>query len=203
MTALYIVLIIMAVIMLIIFIPVDCVIDLSYNNEENRGNIILKYAFLKFTILPPKPKEEKEAEEEVKEAENDRDIKGITAFAKAVYTEQKDNTIKVIKHLLKRTIRIKELNISSKFGTGNPMYTGIVSGTVNTAVYNAVSYIDRNMKLDKWNVSLDSDFDNACLSAGLYMKVRTRIAYVIKIGIMIFILLLKIQKINRRINENG
>ncbi|MBQ8300885.1 MAG: DUF2953 domain-containing protein [Clostridia bacterium] len=83
------------------------------------------------------------------------------------------------------------------------MYTGIVTGTVNAAVYNAVSLIDRKMKLDKWNVSLDSDFDNACLSAGLYCKIRTRIAYVLKIGLMAAIILLKILRINRRIKKNG
>ena len=205
MIALYIILIILAVIMLIMFIPVDCVIDISYNDDENRGNIIVRYAFLKIKILPSEPKEEKEepTEEAEEKPKKEKDIKATINLVKTVYTELKDEIFKVIGHFFKRTIRIKELNISSKFGTGDPMYTGIVTGTVNAAVYNAVSLIDRKMKLDKWNVSLDSDFDNACLSAGLYCKIRTRIAYVLKIGLMAAIILLKILRINRRIKKNG
>ena len=206
MIALYIILIILAVIMLIMFIPVDCVIDISYNDDENRGNIIVKYAFVKIKILPSEPKEEKEedvVEETEEKPKKEKDIKAVINLVKTVYTELKDEIYKVIGHYFKRTIRIKELNISSKFGTGDPMYTGIVTGTVNAAVYNAVSLIDRKMKLDKWNVSLDSDFDNACLSAGLYCKIRTRIAYVLKIGLMAAIILLKILRINRRIKKNG
>lgn len=205
MIALYIILIILAVIMLIMFIPVDCVIDISYNDDENRGNIIVKYAFFKIKILPSEPKEEKEepTEETEEKPKKERDIKAVINLVKTVYTELKDEIFGLIGHFFKRTIRIKELNISAKFGTGDPMYTGIVTGTVNAAVYNAVSLIDRKMKLDKWNVSLDSDFDNACLSAGLYCKIRTRIAYVLKLGLMAAIILLKILIINRRIKKNG
>lgn len=205
MIALYIILIILAVIMLIMFIPVDCVIDISYNDDENRGNIIVKYAFFKMKILPSEPKEEKEepTEETEEKPKKERDIKAVINLVKTVYTELKDEIFGLIGHFFKRTIRIKELNISAKFGTGDPMYTGIVTGTVNAAVYNAVSLIDRKMKLDRWNVSLDSDFDNACLSAGLYCKIRTRIAYVLKLGLMAAIILLKILRINRRIKKNG
>ena len=41
------------------------------------------------------------------------------------------------------------------------MYTGIATGAVNAGVYNAVGWIDRRMKLEKWDVSLDADFNNA------------------------------------------
>ena len=37
------------------------------------------------------------------------------------------------------------------------MYTGIATGAVNAGVYNAVGWIDRRMKLEKWDVSLDAD----------------------------------------------
>ncbi len=208
MTALHITLIIIAVISLVIMMPVDCVIDLSYNSEKNRGNIVLKYALWRFTILPATPKEEKDIKDVEKDVEKEvkkeeKDLKNLLRLVKTVYEELRHDIIKLIKHLFQRTICIKELNISSKFGTGNPMYTGIVTGAVNSTVYNTVSWIDRHMELDKWNVSLDGDFDNACLDAGIYCVVRTRIAYVIKVGVMAGIVLLKIVKINRRIKKNG
>ncbi len=206
MTALYIVLIVLAVIMLLLLVPADCVIDFSYNNDENKGNIIVKYFFLKFKILPAdkKVKEaEKEIEEKEKPTEKKNNTAGLIQLAKAVYEELKEDILRVTGHFFKRTIRIKELNISAKFGIGDPMYTGIAAGGVNAAVYNAVSFIDRHMTLDKWNVSLDADFDNACLAAGVYMKIRTRILFALKLGMMVAVLLLKIQRINRRINKNG
>lgn len=209
MAALYVILIILAVIMIIIYIPVDCVIDISYNNTENRGSITLRYAFLKITIFPAEKKIEKAAEETEKEAEKEippkdkKDIAGIISFSKTVYGELRADIINILKQFFKRTLRIKELNISSKFGLGNPMYTGIAYGNVCSAVYGTVSFVDRHMTLDKWNVSLDADFDNACLSAGLYCKIRTRIAFALKLGVMAAILLLRIQIINRRIKKNG
>ena len=53
------------------------------------------------------------------------------------------------------------------------MYTGIATGVVNAGVYNAVGWIDRRMKLEKWDVSLDADFNNACLDMDIYCKLRT------------------------------
>ena len=47
MTALYIILAVVAVIMLLLLIPADCILEFSYNNKENNGSVIIKYAFLK------------------------------------------------------------------------------------------------------------------------------------------------------------
>lgn len=37
MTALYIILAVVAVIMLLLLIPADCILEFSYNNKENNG----------------------------------------------------------------------------------------------------------------------------------------------------------------------
>lgn len=209
MTALYIVLIILAVIMLLFALPIDCVINVSYNDTENMGEIIVKYLFLKFKIFPSEKEAEEaaeDAEQEVEKEEPEKDKKdpaGVVKFGKTVYTEFKDDILDILNFFFRKTIRVKELNISSVFGTGDPMYTGIALGAANAAVYNAIGVIDRNMKLDKWHVVINGDFDKACIAAGVYMKIRTNCLYIIKLGIMVAILLLGIQKINRRIKENG
>ena len=51
MTALYIILAVVAVIMLLLLIPAVCILEFSYNNKENNGSVIIKYAFLKFKIF--------------------------------------------------------------------------------------------------------------------------------------------------------
>ena len=67
MTALYIILAVVAVIMLLLLIPADCILEFSYNNKENNGSVIIKYAFLKFKIFPnDKVEEEVENEEETR-----------------------------------------------------------------------------------------------------------------------------------------
>ena len=69
MTALYIILAVVAVIMLLLLIPADCILEFSYNNKENNGSVIIKYAFLKFKIFPnDKVEEEVENEEGEEEA---------------------------------------------------------------------------------------------------------------------------------------
>ena len=74
MTALYIILAVVAVIMLLLLIPADCILEFSYNNKENNGSVIIKYAFLKFKIFSnDKVEEEVENEEETTDKEEKKD----------------------------------------------------------------------------------------------------------------------------------
>ena len=74
MTALYIILAVVAVIMLLLLIPADCILEFSYNNKENNGSVIIKYVFLKFKIFPnDKVEEEVENEEETTDKEEKKD----------------------------------------------------------------------------------------------------------------------------------
>ncbi len=202
MTALYIVLIVAAVILLVLLIPADCVIDVSYDGSAD-GTIFLKYAFVKIKLYPPDKTEKKAVEAEEKHDESDeKNTPSVLKLAKAVYTELKDDILKLISHTLSKTIRIKELNVSSRFGTGDAMYTGIALGAANAAVYNFIALTDRNMQLDKWNVSLDADFDKACLAAGIYCRIRTRGLYILKLAAMAAAVMIKIKKLSRRISKD-
>ncbi len=199
MMAVYIILIIIAVIMLLMLLPADLVIHISYNDSKIRNAINIRYAFFKFKIYPP-DKGDKKIEKEDKNVNKDIPVMKLI---KAIYKELKEDIKRLGVYIIKRAVRIKELNISAKFGVGEPMYTGILSGTVNAVVYNAVAFLDRHMTLDKWNVSLDADFDNACLDAGVYIKIRTRILYAVRLGIMAVPVLRKLKKINGRIKQDG
>lgn len=209
MTALYVILIIVAVIMLILLIPVDCIVDISINDDGNKSSITVKYGFIKIKLLPneKKVKPEKEPKKETGEAEEvqkeKNDIGAILTLLKTIYNELSERIFGFIDHFFRHTLRIKELNISAVFGLGDPMYTGIVTGGAYSVVYAVLSGIDNHTRLDKWHVSLEPDFENKCLSAGVYCKIRTRILYVLKLGMMAAVLLLKIIRINRRLKKNG
>lgn len=205
MAALYIIIAVIAVIVALVFINIDVYFDIAYNSGVNRGRIYIKYGFIRFNILSQRSKHEKKKEKEQEEStkESKKDTEYIIKFAKAVYREEKEDILKILEKLLKKAIRIKELNISSEFGTGDPMYTGIATGMVNAVVYSGISYIDRNMKIDSWNVSLTPNFDNDVIKAGIFTKIRTNIFNLISIIWKAVFLILKIEKINRRISENG
>lgn len=210
MTAVYVILTVLAVIMLIMLIPADLTIRLSYNDKSFDNAIGIQYAFIKIKLYPADKEREKTKKEKKVKNEKEKDNKkknsggaSVIRLAREAYRELKDDIKKLGGYFFKRVIRIKELNISAKFGTGSPMYTGIASGTAHSAVYNAVAFIDRHMTLDKWKVSFDADFDNACLDAGIYIKIRTRILFALRLGAMAGLLLLKLQKINRRLKQDG
>ena len=84
MTALYIILAVVAVIMLLLLIPADCILEFSYNNKENNGSVIIKYAFLKFKIFPNDKVEEVENEEETTDKEEKQE-KGTECIVKIRY----------------------------------------------------------------------------------------------------------------------
>lgn len=153
MTALYIILAVVAVIMLLLLIPADCILEFSYNNKENNGSVIIKYAFLKFKIFPnDKVEEEVENEEETTDKEEKQeksDILGIITLIKEVYKQLKKDILNLLDYIICHAIKIKELNVSSKFRYGKPnVYGNCRRVAVNAGVYNAVGWIDRRMKLE-------------------------------------------------------
>ena len=209
MTALYIILIIVAVIALIIFIPIDISFAVSYIEKNTDIKLTVSYFPIKLKILPAKKKEEKPEDDKKekkpkKEKEKEKQpLSKTIEFAKAVLEETLDDILGLIRHFFAKTLRVRQFLISAKIGTGDPMYTGIAYGAANAFIYELLGFIDHHTKLDKWNVQLDTDFDSFVIDADASVIVRTRIAYILKLGFMAALILIKILKINRRIKKNG
>ena len=93
---------------------------------------------MKFKIFPnDKVEEEVENEEETTDKEEKQeksDILGIITLIKEVYKQLKKDILNLLDYIICHAIKIKELNVSSKFGMGNPMYTGIATGAVNAGI---------------------------------------------------------------------
>lgn len=202
MTALYVLLIVFAVVMLVLTVPIDCIFDFSYGEKQTNGTIYLKYAFLKLKLYPNTPVERTEEKTEDTDNKGDNKVVGTISFIRESFSMLKKDILSLLDYLAENAIGIKELNVSANIGTGNPMYTGIVYGTANAVVYNAVGVIDRNLKLDKRNISLEADFDKEVLECGVYSKIRTRLMHVIVICFKLLKIFIKIRKSNRRIKED-
>ncbi len=205
MTALYIILIIIAVFTLFLLIPISCVIDFSFNRDENRGSAVIKYAFLTFRLYSLGDDIEKlsrDAEKGVEEEKKKIELKGMVKLAGTIRSELGDDILELLNYIFIKSIRIRELNISLRLGTGDAMYTGIAVGAANAAAYNMLAFIDKHTRLDEHNVSIEGDFDNERVSAGLRGTIRTSGINIIILGVKAAALLLKIQKINRRMQKN-
>ena len=211
MTALYIILAIAAVIAIIIYIPIDAAFAVSYMEKDAKVRFGISYFLVKIQILPPpekKPKKEKKEKpkEEEKKEKPEKEKKPLSwtiEFAKTVIDECMDDVLKIIKHLFTHTLQTKRFYLSGTFGTGNPMYTGLAYGAASASVYNLVSFIDRHSKLYEWDVDIKADYDRLVAEGEAEIIIRTRIAYLLKLVFMALLLLIKIWRINRRLNKNG
>lgn len=209
MTALYIILAIAAVIAIIIYIPIDVAFGASYFEKDANVRLGIQYFLIKIKILPPekkkpkkkKPKEEKE--EKPKKEKKKQPLSVTIEFVREVLDECMGDVINLIKHLFTHTLQTKKFLLKGKFGTGNPMYTGIAYGAASGAVYNLVSFIDRHSKLYEWSVDLQADFENTAIEGETEIIIRTRIAYLLKLVGMALILGIKILIINRRVKKNA
>lgn len=180
MIALYIVLIILAILMIILLIPVRIFLRLNVDD----GEVTIKYAFLKIKLYPREVMEKSEEEPDENKSDNDEPKKKPDKamyfdFLKAIFDDFKAIASKLGRYTLRHAVRIRELNVSGVFGLGDPMYTGMLCGVIYPLIYNAIGVLDRNMRLDKWDVNLNPDFNNMKLSAGIYAEIRTRAAHFI------------------------
>lgn len=170
MAAVYILLIILSLLALLLLIPMRILIRVNMDEQE----IIFKYAFLSLKIFPREekkmPPEEKTSEDEQKSGNKS----GMWGFVKEAREDIVQFLTKLITYLVKHGIRIRELNISAKFGVGDPAYTGLACGAAYTAVYNVIGFLKRNARLENYEIHLDPNFDDACFSGGVYTKLQTR-----------------------------
>lgn len=199
MTGLYIAMIIIAIIGLIILLPITAVISFSVNSDENE--ITIRYLFLKLKILPAGEKKDKPKKDK-KEEKPKKDSKGFVSSVWVSRSEIKWGVSKLLYYVIHNAIIVKELNISAQFGFDNPMNTGLASGALNAVVYNIIGLLDRHARLKKWSVDLKPDFDNICMLAGVYCKLRTRIAHVFPLIVILLRTFIKI-KIKTKEGNNG
>lgn len=206
MKALYILLMVSAVLGLIAYIPVR--IQISANADEQ--SVVLKYAFLKTVMYPPSSKEKTKKTKETKEQDNKEEKNKGFGFVLGLWGKGKGEIFLFLKrftaYLVRHGIKIYELNLSGRFGIGDPAYTGILSGAVYSAVYGFTGKLKAKGKLRKYSINITPDFDNECLKLGVYTELRTRFAHCIilfAIALNHGLRLWKIYRKARKEYENG
>ena len=202
MTAVYVLMIIAAVIMLLLLIPINVVFRFAFKAEENE--IRIKILFWDKRVFPV-IKEEEKTEDKPEQDKKKISANAIAALLKKagrIYSATKKDLKKLINYIFAKAISVKELNISALLGTGDPMYSGILYGTVNAAVYGFLGAAYAKMKIKDYNVDIKADFDNAKLSAGIYTGLYVRILNIFSIAFRALWIYLKVKKALKEVEIN-
>jgi len=214
-------LIILAVIAILLLIPVR--FEIVYNKDElqNDASVVLKYAFIKYSIYPEKPKKSKkkhktEADEKSKEVDEKsekpentekKEIKykkehfsfeekkaELEGFLK-LFKELKHEIVKILSYTLKHAIVIDNITFHSEFGFDDAMQTGIFTGIYNGAVYSVIGVIHHNAHLRAMDIKLQPNFEKKCFGYRFSCIARTKTVHIIIITFKVLILLRKIKKL--------
>ena len=194
MTAVYIIMMIAAVVMLLLITPINIIADFSYKSENN--TLYVKFLFFKLKLYPKIKEEGKKLEKDYEEhpEKTDKkaaDILSVLKSSKKLYAKLKNDIKKLLDYVFEHAI------ISAVIGTGDAMYTGISTGAANAAVYGVLGASSAKMKIKKYHVDIKPEFDRAYLAAGIYARVYTRIFYVFGIAVRLIRLYMIYRKINK------
>lgn len=185
-----------ALIAVLLLIPLYISIRYVYNEKSGIARIHLKYLWFRINLVPrskkknaEKTKKKKKTDGAKKEGMTVSKLKGYAQSVVAVW----DDICEVLEILTKKAVCIKELGVYSKFGFDDPMTTGLVTGAANAFVYNIISVIDNNSNLERYNVSLNPDFDNPQLSVRLQSIIKIKNVHIIVIVIKLIRIFFKIK----------
>ena len=212
-------LIILAVIAIILLMPVR--FELDYNKDElsDNASVVVKYAFIKYSIYPKKEKKEKSESdskseavtdsEAVEKAENSEkkefkekkesfsfkrmksELEGFLKFLNSI----KSDCIKILSYAAKHAVIIDKIAYSSEFGFDNAMHTGIFTGIYNGAVYSVLGVIHHNSHLRAMDINLQPVYGKKCFNYRFSCILRIKTVHIIIIAFKVLILLRKIKKL--------
>ncbi len=181
MTALYIICGILALFLVLDFIPIKAQIRLSYN--DTYGEVIFKYLFIrkKRNLLKEKNTAKKSAgEDTVEHAKKNgkRNSGSYISLTKGFVHEIKDGIISFFGYILKHAVTVYELNINAVFGFEDAMYTGMSVGGAYAASYGIIGLLEDRGRLKKYNVNIIPSFEQDALSAGVYCEIGTSLLHI-------------------------
>lgn len=190
MTALYIIVGILLFLFLLLMIPVS--FRFRYDGEPE---LILQYLFIRIKLVPPKEKpdkqkaesekSEKTKEEKSEKKENNlkklykkRGLDGLFEILSELVAIIKDTSLKLIKHIIIKKLKIDLLIVGEDAGDTAMKYAYACS-----AVYPAVSFIDSNMRLRKKQIDIEAGFTEK--ETKIFVEARVNIRPWFALGTMI------------------
>lgn len=195
MTALYIILGVLAFIFLLLMIPV--VLRFDYSAETS---LVLKYLFFKFTLFPraEKPvKEEKKTDKpqpqvsKIKELKDKHGLRGLLDIFKEIAKLAGAAALKILKR-----VKIRELDIYAVAGGDNAAETALLYGEACAVIYPVVNMLKGICRCKKTGVMVDADYKAKESAAICQAVISIRPVYIAGYGLkFIFKLIPRLMKL--------
>lgn len=183
MTAIIIILSIIAFIAVLINIPVRVKIYVKYNNSEFVNDYKIKYGFI--TIKKKKQKSHNETEtDSAPKKKTKNKPSNIIRFIKTNIKDIKRLISDVLKYTSKKLIRIEMLSLKSQIGTDDAMNTALSYGSASAVLYNSLGALEKQVKIKHMDIDFQPDFTQEKIFIEFTSIIRTKIYNVFGLAVL-------------------
>ncbi len=197
--------IILAVVLVLavcLFMPVSLECYFSYNGNFQK-KFVLRFLIFKNDLSKEKTQKEKpqtKKEKKPREKKSIRQIAEEVKYFKRLFKYFKKDIVNIFAYAKDKTVKLKSLSVDAFFAGNDPMQTGIYTGVVNGAVYNAVSFIENTVGVGEWSVNVEPNFNApAFINAKLDCILNAKPAHIIVILTKIAAMFIKYKKNKKKI----
>ena len=183
MTAIIIILSIIAFIAVLINIPVRVKIYVKYNNSEFVNDYKIKYGFI--TIKKKKQKSHNETEtDSAPKKKTKNKPSNIIRFIKTNIKDIKRLISDVLKYTSKKLVRIEMLSLKSQIGTDDAMNTALSYGSASAFLYNSLGALEKQVKIKHMDIDFQPDFTQEKIFIEFTSIIRTKIYNVFGLAVL-------------------
>ncbi len=173
-----IILIILAIIMLLAFMPITFEYALYYDGNFKK-KFLIRFLFYKNDFSKARNKQNKSTKK-TKEKKSITQIVEDWKYYKKLFKTFKADISDILKYAKRKAIKIRFVKIDIAFAGKDAMQTGIYTGIVNGTVYNALAVVDNSVGIGEWSVNIEPDFHkNAFVEAKIHCILNTKFAHII------------------------
>lgn len=211
MIALYIVLGVLALLLVLFCVRINCVFAAGFSNKNGAYvELYIKYLFFKANILPAEEKAAEEADkaEEAKEDKNKKDEPekekqplSVQALYR-IFIALSERVSNLLSFIVSRSVTIRNFELEASVGTSDPMMTGLAIGGANAFVYGLLAVLDRNMKLKNFTVDISPDWNTELIRGGLSLVIHTNILNILTICFKAAMILIRARSLMKRVGKD-
>lgn len=176
------ILIILAVLVIVAFIPVRIKLYVRYENKEVQSRYKIQYGIITIKKTSDKvsakhTKKEKCKKDEIQNEGKKRktSVRAVIRFIKENAEQIKKLVFSVLDYASKRFMRIERLKLNAIIGTEDAMQTALAYGSSSAFLYNVLGVLDKTIRLDSTRVDYKPDFNEAQIFIDFECIIKIRI----------------------------
>lgn len=179
MTALVVILIIIAIFALLLHIPVRIKVYAKYENSRLVSDYRIKYGFITAKKRSEKKEKKKTEKTEDKTKKDKPSPLLIIRFIKENIELVKRFINDVVGYTTKKLIKFEKFKLTAVFGTEDAMDTALIYGGASAFLYNTVGFMERKIRMKNIMIDFKPDFTEPKIFIELESIIRTKIYNVI------------------------